>query len=491
MQEMRASAEGRNLILGRTAADPRAATQLAHTPPERLGHQPPAGAIAGRWWLRALETTHSSARSPLTAAVDALVVFGTAFAVGVRPAAALLVTGAALVACYVAGVYADRDPVQTQGLLWYPGKVVIPVGLVGLVAIAGHWLGPDIAVGFIAGAVAALTLVRSACWLALVSLRRHGFGLRRTLLVGGGESLAVVARRLASFPEAGLAAVVHRPLTVVADGEALSTLIKSAGIEHVVLVADTPADLAVAESLRRWRGLDAFFSMVPPLSDLFLRPGSVGELGGVPLIPLGRIMRGRTSFPGKRLFDLALGTLLLIVALPVLALAALAIKVVDRGPVLYRQQRVGRDGVMFGMIKLRSMVVDADAQRDGLAAGNVTDGLLFKLGTDPRVTRVGALLRRLSVDELPQLCNVLRGQMSLVGPRPLPARPQDFGPLDGQRHTVLPGITGYWQISGGNDLSYAEMVKMDLAYLHNWSLWLDVRLLLRTVPALLHRHGPC
>jgi lipopolysaccharide/colanic/teichoic acid biosynthesis glycosyltransferase len=109
---------------------------------------------------------------------------------------------------------------------------------------------------------------------------------------------------------------------------------------------------------------------------------------------------------------------------------------------------------------------------------------------DPRVTRVGRVIRRLSIDELPQLLNVVRGEMSLVGPRPLPVNPDDFGALDGKRHSVAPGITGYWQIAGGNDLTYAEMVKLDLSYIQNWSLSLDLLLLCRTVPALVHRRGP-
>ena len=122
---------------------------------------------------------------------------------------------------------------------------------------------------------------------------------------------------------------------------------------------------------------------------------------------------------------------------------------------------------------------------------NVTDGLLFKVRDDPRVTRVGRLIRRTSIDELPQLWNVIRGEMSLVGPRPLPVSPTEFGPIDNERHRMPPGITGYWQLAGGPGLTYQEMVKLDLAYIQNWSLWLDVRLLLRTIPALVYRHGPC
>jgi lipopolysaccharide/colanic/teichoic acid biosynthesis glycosyltransferase len=142
------------------------------------------------------------------------------------------------------------------------------------------------------------------------------------------------------------------------------------------------------------------------------------------------------------------------------------------------------------MLKFRSMVVGADKMQALLRNNNYSDGLLFRMADDPRITRVGRVLRNMSVDELPQLWNVVRGQMSLVGPRPLAVDPDAFSTGDSERHTVLPGITGYWQISGGNGLAYQEMITLDLAYIRNWSLWLDIRLLLRTVPLLVHRHDP-
>jgi lipopolysaccharide/colanic/teichoic acid biosynthesis glycosyltransferase len=195
--------------------------------------------------------------------------------------------------------------------------------------------------------------------------------------------------------------------------------------------------------------------------------------------------------PGKRLFDVVAAAALLLLLLPTLALAALAIKLTDGGPVLYRQRRVGRGGKTFDTLKLRSMVVGADRMQVDLARENCTDGLLFKVKDDPRVTGVGRLLRRLSIDELPQLWNVVRGDMSLVGPRPLAVEPEDFAPSEGFRHSVPPGITGSWQVSGGNGLSYDDMIKLDLDYIHRWSLWLDLRLLLATIPALLDRRRPC
>jgi lipopolysaccharide/colanic/teichoic acid biosynthesis glycosyltransferase len=228
--------------------------------------------------------------------------------------------------------------------------------------------------------------------------------------------------------------------------------------------------------------------MLPALADLFINPSMVTQVGGLPLISMGKVVRTRESTPGKRILDVLAAGLLLLVTAPVMLATSLAIKLDDRGPLFFRQQRVGQGGRMFSVLKFRTMVVGADQMVAEMAELNITDGLLFKVRNDPRVTRVGHLLRRLSLDELPQLWNVLRGEMSMVGPRPLPVDPEDFGALDGKRHSVPPGITGYWQIAGGTGLTYQEMVKLDLAYIQNWSLWLDLRILARTVPALFTRH---
>jgi exopolysaccharide biosynthesis polyprenyl glycosylphosphotransferase len=261
------------------------------------------------------------------------------------------------------------------------------------------------------------------------------------------------------------------------------------GIRHVVLVAPGPEEVLITSQLPRHDKRAPFFSTVPPLAELFLDPRSVSEVGGIPLIPLGRVTRARRTFPGKRALDLLIAGLMSLCLLPLVLAVAIAVRLDDGGPVFYRQARVGYKGRSFPMLKFRTMVVGADKMLDQLGGGNMTDGLLFKMHDDPRVTRVGRLLRRTSLDELPQLLNVLQGNMSLVGPRPLPVDADEFAPMEAERHSVLPGITGYWQLSGGPELTYAEMIRLDLAYIRNWSLWLDLRLLLRTIPAMLHRHG--
>jgi lipopolysaccharide/colanic/teichoic acid biosynthesis glycosyltransferase len=192
----------------------------------------------------------------------------------------------------------------------------------------------------------------------------------------------------------------------------------------------------------------------------------------------------------KRTLDVALAGLVLVLVLPVLALAMLAIRLDSSGPTVFRQRRVGHGGDLFTIYKLRTMVLDAEGQRADLLDRNEADGPLFKLSKDPRVTRVGHLLRKLSIDELPQLVNVLRGQMSLVGPRP--ALPQEMAEWDPRLHRrlhVRPGITGLWQVSGRSDCSFAEYAQYDLDYVDNWSLATDLAILARTVPLVLLGQG--
>ena len=194
--------------------------------------------------------------------------------------------------------------------------------------------------------------------------------------------------------------------------------------------------------------------------------------------------------PGKRAFDIVVTSILLLLLSPLLAVTALVVLVADGRPILYRQRRVGLDGRQFTMLKFRSMRVGSDVQQVALAHTANSNGLLFKVDNDPRVTTVGRWIRRTSIDELPQLWNVLRGDMSLVGPRPLPVDPSAFGPLDGARHVVRPGITGLWQIKGRERQDYDQMVELDLEYLGTWSLYDDASILVRTVPALFRRAGP-
>jgi lipopolysaccharide/colanic/teichoic acid biosynthesis glycosyltransferase len=210
----------------------------------------------------------------------------------------------------------------------------------------------------------------------------------------------------------------------------------------------------------------------------------------LPLFELKPPVFEGVDFVIKRTFDLVGAALLLIVLAPLLALIALAVKLDSRGPVLFRSTRPGIAGRPFDCFKFRTMREGAEALQDELEQHNEAGGAIFKIREDPRVTGVGALLRRWSLDELPQLFNVIRGEMSLVGPRPLPQR--DYELLDDwhrKRYLVLPGMTGLWQVSGRSELDFDELVRLDFLYLERWSVFLDFTILLKTIPAVVRSHG--
>ncbi len=210
----------------------------------------------------------------------------------------------------------------------------------------------------------------------------------------------------------------------------------------------------------------------------------------VPLFELRPPVFAGADWALKRSFDVAVSVLVLVLGLPLWLAIAAAIKLDSRGPVLFRDRRVGLHEREFAMLKFRTMQHGAAERQVLLETANEAGGALFKIRDDPRVTRVGRALRRLSLDEVPQLLNVLRGEMSLVGPRPLPLR--DFRllePWHRQRYLVLPGITGLWQVSGRSSLSFDDLVRLDFYYLENWSLWMDVSILAKTVPAVLAARG--
>jgi lipopolysaccharide/colanic/teichoic acid biosynthesis glycosyltransferase len=192
----------------------------------------------------------------------------------------------------------------------------------------------------------------------------------------------------------------------------------------------------------------------------------------------------------KRVFDISVGLLVLILGLPLWLVIGTAIKLSSPGPVFYRDRRIGLGQREFDMFKFRTMYADAAERQPELEEQNEAAGALFKIRDDPRVTSVGGVLRRFSLDEVPQVLNVLRGEMSLVGPRPLPVR--DYHLLEDwhrKRYLVLPGMTGLWQISGRSTLGFDDLVRLDFYYLENWSIWLDISILVKTVPAVLISRG--
>ena len=230
--------------------------------------------------------------------------------------------------------------------------------------------------------------------------------------------------------------------------------------------------------------------VVPSLTDVSSERLRVRPVAGLPLVHLESPRTREASRLGKRIFDVVGSMTLLVLTAPLTLATAIWVKVHDGGPVLFRQTRVGRDGTEFSCLKFRSMVVEAEQLRASLEGTGERDAVLFKLVADPRVTRPGRLIRRYSIDEVPQLWNVLRGHMSLVGPRPpLPHEVAKYEADMLRRLRVRPGLTGLWQVSGRSNLSWDETVRLDLYYVDNWSMMQDLVILSRTFSAVLSSRG--
>jgi exopolysaccharide biosynthesis polyprenyl glycosylphosphotransferase len=274
------------------------------------------------------------------------------------------------------------------------------------------------------------------------------------------------------------------------DYGALSRVVAEHDVERVVIAPVSDGQEKILDAIRFIKALGVKVSVLPRLLEVVGSTSTFDDIDGMCLLGVRQFGLARSSQVLKRAMDITAAGLGLILLGPLFLMLMLAVKLDSRGSVFFRQRRIGRRGDRFWMLKFRSMVDGADAMKDEIRALNEVQGGLFKISADPRITRVGRLLRRMSLDELPQLINVLRGDMSLVGPRPLV--PDEDALIEGwerRRLTVKPGMTGLWQIFGSSRIPIHEMVKIDYIYGANWSLWLDLRILLRTIPYVLGRRG--
>src|SRR5215211_6291232 len=327
-------------------------------------------------------------------------------------------------------------------------------------------------------------------------LRAAGYQ-RRAVLVGTGEHIEDVAHALAVGDEGinviGFISLSPRPdngLISLGTLDDIGEVVLDHRVDEVIIAdPDFPQREAV-ELVDECHQRGVTVRIAPSTMEILVHRAEFVPGQSVPLFELKPPVFEGFDYALKRTFDLV-GSLLLIIALsPFLLACALAIKLTSRGPIVYRSSRPGIGGVPFSCFKFRTMYRDAQARQPALETLNEASGALFKIRDDPRVTPVGRLLRRFSIDELPQLFNVVRGQMSLVGPRPLPQR--DYERLEDwhkKRYLVLPGITGLWQVSGRSDLDFDDLVRLDFLYLERWSVFLDLSILVKTMPAVLSRRG--
>jgi exopolysaccharide biosynthesis polyprenyl glycosylphosphotransferase len=358
-------------------------------------------------------------------------------------------------------------------------------------------------------ALAAYTLLRLATRAVQSAVRRREINLIPTLVVGRGAEAAVCVREMRARRELGYRVIgvvetgageldeEFEGVPVVADLSGLTEAIRETGANEVIITDPTLSGDMLFEVMMRVGRRGVEFRVAPSLFNCLPRKTEVDQIGVLPVITLFREPLGQGARVVKRAFDIAAAAAALVLLSPLWVLMAVLIKLDSKGPVLYRQERVGMDGRVFLFLKFRTMRTGADDrihreyQRqyiEGRPETNLGDSLrpVYKLHDDPRVTRTGRWLRRTSLDELPQLLNVLRGDMSLVGPRPpIPYEVEAYALWHRKRLDMKPGMTGLWQVSGRNRLSFDEMVRLDLFYIENWSLWLDLKIMLRTLPVLM------
>ena len=346
-----------------------------------------------------------------------------------------------------------------------------------------------------------LVVLGRANWLWMLGvLHQRGFGVERTLVVGDNTVGRMIMQALAGRPHLGYAVAGF----LATDGDAdfgrfrrlgtpdeLERVIRQERIAQVVIALPSASHEAIMRIVTHCRRDRVQFRLVPDLYEVSLGRLDMDTVSGIPLIGIKNPAFEGLNFFAKRAIDVLVSLAVLVGLSWFFVLLAVLIWLEDRGgSPLFGQTRVGRGGIEFTMLKFRSMRPDADKQLGSLLEYNEAEGPIFKMRDDPRRTRLGALMRRWSIDEWPQLWNVLKGDMSLVGPRP--ATPREVGEYaEWQLHRLdaLPGITGLWQVSGRSELGFSEQVLMDIAYIENWSLGLDLRILLRTVPAVLSGKG--
>ncbi|MGW2581174.1 sugar transferase [Streptomyces virginiae] len=409
--------------------------------------------------------------------------------------------------------YATRTLGESRGVLPVVHDWLILIGVLAVARVVTEETTPRLsALGALLPALLITIAVHKLTYRHLSAARREAQAVSRVLVVGEPDAAEDVIAHLAArtdhpYVVVGVVPVGAGPLAsgvpVAArlDGTApeapngdSAAVLGAVASHHADLVLVAPGVRITGERLRRiaWALHDTGLELAvfPGLVEVSVKRLETLSAGGLAVLRVAPpVSRGVQTLLKSALDRVGAAAGLLLLS-PVLLGIVLAIRLGSRGPAFYRQRRIGRDGVPFVMWKFRTMVVDADALKAELSGSNENDGLMFKMRRDPRVTRVGRLLRRTSLDELPQLVNVLIGNMSLVGPRPpLPEEVAKYDEVELRRLTVRPGMTGLWQISGRSDLSWDETIQLDLQYVDNWSFTSDVDVMGRTLRAVVDGRG--
>jgi len=350
--------------------------------------------------------------------------------------------------------------------------------------------------------IALLGLSRLAKSIVLHKLRQRGIGVIRTLIVGAGEVGRTVMRNIVAQPGLGYQVVGfvddnpekgHKDIgrfRGLGSIDNLPRIVQEEGVDEVIITLPWMYHRKIVSIMAQCEREGVRARLVPDLFQMSLNRMDVDNLGGIPVIGIKDFSITGWKLAFKRAVDFTVALVGLIVLSPLMLLIALAIKLDSPGPVLFRQVRVGKEGRHFILYKFRSMWEGAEEEKKKLAELDEAEGPIFKIRNDPRCTRVGRFLRRTSLDELPQLYNVLRGEMSLVGPRPpLPSEVEQYEEWHKKRLEISPGMTGLWQVSGRSDLTFDEMALLDIYYQEQWSPALDMEIFLRTIPTIIFGTG--
>jgi exopolysaccharide biosynthesis polyprenyl glycosylphosphotransferase len=396
----------------------------------------------------------------------------------------------------------EVGPIVQMATLWSWGA------LIAFSAIRPEHLPIQRIAAFWVLTVVALMALRSA---ARAFARTQVWYLQNALVIGSREQSTAILRKILRHPEWGINVVAcinprsngRSPnfgtrllglVPLLPEDTNAASLIRQLDIDRVMLAPARSDSRARGDLACELSELGVHVDIIPSWSDVIGARLQLHEMEGMPLLTLPRPSLSRSSMRLKRALDLAFGITALVLLSPLLLASALAIKLDSPGPVLFRQRRIGKGDRPFEVYKFRSMSADADARKDEVAQLNFHGGAnhngMFKIREDPRVTRVGRVLRRYSLDELPQLFNIIRGQMSLVGPRPLIEN--EDRQIEGRlrrRLDLTPGLTGLWQANGRSEIPFEEMVNLDYLYATNWSLWGDIKLLMRTCSVVTRGRG--
>jgi exopolysaccharide biosynthesis polyprenyl glycosylphosphotransferase len=480
--------------LNATTAERAAALGVARGAFEPDAELAQAGSRGNRHELLTRLLVTADVISAITGAIVLALAAGGSIRQGVLLVAALAIAWPTC--AFLCGLYASED-LRT----WASGISETPKLALALLILSWLMFGGVQLLDLDHPAVAALTAAAATGFSAAVAratvrawAHRTARLRERTLIIGSGEVARRVSQRLRAHDEVGLDVVgyldneVHevgqvgmRNLGALSD---LDGLIHTGAVDRVIIAFTRSGHEELLHCIRVCRDAGVTVDIVPRLFDFLHGARVIDQVGDMPLLSIGAPRLNRTSRVAKRALDIAGAALLLLAALPLLIVIAVAIKLDSRGPVLFAQHRPGRGGRMFRLLKFRSMVQEAEVELDA-------PGRIVKFAADDRITRVGRFIRRFSLDEAPQLINVLRGDMSLVGPRPIVADEVNAltEPWHGRRLDLRPGLTGPWQILGRSHIPLEERVMLDYQYVAGWSLARDIEILLATLPAVLSGRG--